>query len=411
MNSLLLSETATSVVTEQDNDSDELTIARGKVVVLVPAHNEQADIADTITSLQQLTTPPDDIVVVSDNSTDDTVAIARAMGVTVLETTNNHFKKAGALNAGFRYVTAEGTIPEYLITMDADTIFDPAFVFRGLVVMRRMPQLGVLSAVCRGKNGLVSFAPRRQYHARHVKTGAIIRLRQWLSSLLVVATVLFNKALVWMQQIEYARAGTIRLRSNIHTMSGAGSIIRAEAILGLLAKHKEQGYHTRFLYEERTDNLVEDFALTLDLKELGWYCTNNTYVIAHTDLMRDLPSLVRQRVRWVRGTIDELRLRKFRRGSKLSSLTMIFGVVTMPLFYVWPVLIGYSVAHGNVSITGFWLLLFVGAYQAVMTRKMGWKAMLASFLLVPDLLYSLIRHYWVISAVVLSVRRKHQTWG
>lgn len=395
---------------EGDQQLPGLEIDRGQVTVLVPAHNEQADIADTITSLQQLTLPPDEIVVVSDNSTDDTVAIAQSMGVTVIETQNNRFKKAGALNAGFRHVIADGLLPEFLVTMDADTIFDEDFLFYGLSAMDSNAKLGVLSAVCRGKIGLVSMPPKPTYNAKRIKKGPFYGFSALFSRLLITMMVLFNKYLTWMQQIEYARAGAARVRSNIHTMSGAGSIIRAEAVLDLLASHREQGYDTVFLYQERTDNLVEDFALTLDLKELGWVCTNNAYVIAHTDLMRSLPALLAQRTRWVRGTIDELRLRKFRPGSRLSSWTLIIGISLMPLFYVWPVLIAMAAMHGNVSVTSFWLLLLMGTYQAIMTRQLGWKGVLASFILVPDLFYSVIRHYWVVSAVVLSVRRNHQAW-
>jgi hypothetical protein len=37
--------------------------------------------------------------VVSDNSTDDTVAVARSLGVTVMTTVNNHARKARAINS------------------------------------------------------------------------------------------------------------------------------------------------------------------------------------------------------------------------------------------------------------------------------------------------------------------------
>ena len=53
--------------------------------VIVPAHNEHAVIANIIASLQQLDWPKDRyrIVVVADNCTDDTVAIATAAGAHV----------------------------------------------------------------------------------------------------------------------------------------------------------------------------------------------------------------------------------------------------------------------------------------------------------------------------------------
>jgi cellulose synthase/poly-beta-1,6-N-acetylglucosamine synthase-like glycosyltransferase len=55
--------------------------------IIVPAHNEAAVIARTIANLRRLDWPPDRyrIVVVADNCSDDTAAIARAAGVSVLE--------------------------------------------------------------------------------------------------------------------------------------------------------------------------------------------------------------------------------------------------------------------------------------------------------------------------------------
>ena len=68
------------------------------VTVLIPAHNEAACIADTIASLRAQSHQPARIVVVADNCTDDSVSIARAAGVDVIETVGNTKKKAGALN-------------------------------------------------------------------------------------------------------------------------------------------------------------------------------------------------------------------------------------------------------------------------------------------------------------------------
>ena len=50
------------------------------VAVLVPAWNEEKSIAATIDGLHSQTRPPDLIVVVANNCTDDTAAAARAAG-------------------------------------------------------------------------------------------------------------------------------------------------------------------------------------------------------------------------------------------------------------------------------------------------------------------------------------------
>lgn len=93
------------------------------LTVLIPAFNEAKSIADTIRSVQAQTLQPDDIIVIDDCSTDETGAIARSLGVTVLRTPKNCGCKANALNYGLKFVDSEFTL-----AIDADTTFDePAF--------------------------------------------------------------------------------------------------------------------------------------------------------------------------------------------------------------------------------------------------------------------------------------------
>jgi Glycosyl transferase family 2 len=79
-----------------------LPTSRGVVVVVVPAHNEEAEIRQTLESLFRRTRRPDRIVVVADNCTYANVEIAQSMGVEVLKTIGNESKKAGALIQGWR---------------------------------------------------------------------------------------------------------------------------------------------------------------------------------------------------------------------------------------------------------------------------------------------------------------------
>ena len=66
-------------------------VKTAKVVVVVPAHNEEESIARTIKALLGQSRQPDRIVVVADNCSDRTVAISRSFGrrVTVIETVGN----------------------------------------------------------------------------------------------------------------------------------------------------------------------------------------------------------------------------------------------------------------------------------------------------------------------------------
>ena len=398
-------------------------ITLGATAFILPCHNEAADLPAALESIQnQVGASVDTILVVSDNSTDDTVAIARAAGVSVIETTNNRFKKAGALNAGIRYLMKDGALPEFIITGDGDTEYDAHFVSRSLSVMRSNPRLGVLSAVCFGKTGLLPF-PRLSHLFSRPRHAVAQRptVRSVLFSLFAF-TALFgrwtaafvNYALVWMQQAEYTRAATLRLRQNIHTMSGAGSMLRAEAIVAVLQTDLPPGdtinWQQATLYREHEANLVEDFALTLDVKRAGWLCTNNFYVIARTDLMRDFSSLIRQRIRWVRGTIDELRRRNYSRESRTSTLTVIYGIALIPLMYVLNAYVLMILINANFNILDFWMLPLMGAYQAIMLRKMGWRSMFIAAILLPEMLYAVMRHAWIIISISRSFSSTAQKW-
>jgi cellulose synthase/poly-beta-1,6-N-acetylglucosamine synthase-like glycosyltransferase len=90
--------------------------------ILIPAHNESAIIDKTLTRLiaELPGNNPADIVLVADNCSDGTAAIARKVGVTVLERHNaNQRGKGFALDFGIKHLTATGH-PDILVIMDAD---------------------------------------------------------------------------------------------------------------------------------------------------------------------------------------------------------------------------------------------------------------------------------------------------
>jgi len=76
----------------------------GQIVALIPAHNEEDSIQHTISALQAQTVPADRIIVIADNCSDETPALARAAGAEVMVTRGNTHKKAGALNYALEHV-------------------------------------------------------------------------------------------------------------------------------------------------------------------------------------------------------------------------------------------------------------------------------------------------------------------
>lgn len=97
---------------------------RPKVAVLIPAYNEAAGIAATISTILPQLTPDDRLLVIADNCTDSTANIARKCGATVLERQDTERKGKGyALDFGLQSI--ESDPPEVVIMVDADCICQP----------------------------------------------------------------------------------------------------------------------------------------------------------------------------------------------------------------------------------------------------------------------------------------------
>jgi len=350
-------------------------IRQDDVAIILPARNEAEQIGSSLESLLGQTKRPWRIIVVVNNCTDGgaTANTARSFpGVEVVEMTNNPFLKAGALNQGVRVLIAGDSLPEFIMTMDADTIPDKDFIENTVNVLHSRPEVGGVSTVCDGKKNL--------------------------------GNTRLGKALALVQELEYDRAGFTRLRVNIHTMSGAGSMLRMEAVLDVLDSRG-------VLFAERADNLVEDFEATLEIKRMGWKCINNYYCHVQTDLMTTIPELMKQRVRWVHGTINELRRRGWSKETWQSILTMWYAYLSIPVFYLWILLFGYHMSVGKPVLVDFWFLGFVVLFQALSVHRLGWRMMLLAATLFPDILFGVIRHTWIVVSLVKSygVRRRQQS--
>jgi glycosyltransferase involved in cell wall biosynthesis len=98
------------------------------VIAIIPAYNEQESILRTIESLRAQTRRADEIIVLADNCTDDTVALALAAGVSVFETVGNGDGKAGALNDLLDEFLPILDDDDCVLVMDADTVLTERFI-------------------------------------------------------------------------------------------------------------------------------------------------------------------------------------------------------------------------------------------------------------------------------------------
>ena len=100
-------------------------VARGPLVVLIPAHNEEGVIATTLNSIALQLAPHDRVVVVADNCSDGTAAIARSLSVEVVERKDPDRRGKGyALDHGRNYLL-QGSAPEAVFVVDADCQLEP----------------------------------------------------------------------------------------------------------------------------------------------------------------------------------------------------------------------------------------------------------------------------------------------
>lgn len=89
--------------------------------VLIPAHNEELCIKETLGTLVPQLSNPQQIVVIADNCSDKTAAIARTFGVTVIERQNLEYRGKGyALDYGLKFI--EPNPPDVVVFVDADCI-------------------------------------------------------------------------------------------------------------------------------------------------------------------------------------------------------------------------------------------------------------------------------------------------
>lgn len=98
--------------------------ARPRLAILVPAHNERVGLQATLRAIQAQLRPGDRLLVVADNCTDDTAAIARQAGAEVAERHDALRRGKGyALDHGVRQLSADP--PQILVMLDADCIAHP----------------------------------------------------------------------------------------------------------------------------------------------------------------------------------------------------------------------------------------------------------------------------------------------
>jgi cellulose synthase/poly-beta-1,6-N-acetylglucosamine synthase-like glycosyltransferase len=325
------------------------------ITVLIPAHNEEGCISETLASLKSQSHPPARIIVVADNCTDATVRLAHEAGVDVHETVDNDKKKAGALNQAIARVLPGMGDNDCVMVMDADTTLDPGFLEaaeRRLSDDRALMAVGGLFYGEEG-NGLIGLFQRNEYtrYQRELK----------------------------------------RRRGRVFVLTGTASVFRSRA---LRAVAEERGRNLPGVPGDVYDTiaLTEDNELTLALKSLGALMVSPPDCTVVTEVMPSWRALWAQRLRWQRGALENLgayglRPSTFRYWAQ--QLGIGYGVIALASYLALILLMVLS------TDTWVWFPFWIGVgtvftvERVVTVWRGGWKARLLGLTLFPELFYAM----------------------
>jgi cellulose synthase/poly-beta-1,6-N-acetylglucosamine synthase-like glycosyltransferase/spore germination protein YaaH/peptidoglycan/xylan/chitin deacetylase (PgdA/CDA1 family) len=256
------------------------------VTVLIPAHNEETVIVQTVQSVLMSDLHSIHVIVVDDGSSDRTLELLQSnFGgnncVQIIHQVNRG--KAAALNSALSHARTE-----FVVTIDADTEIEPDAI-RKLLRHFSDPKVGAV--------------------AGNVKVGNRSR---WLTR--------------W-QALEYITSQNMEKRAFdllncITVVPGALGAWRREAIEAV-------GGIT-------ADTVAEDADLTIAIRRLGWRVTYDEEAIAWTEAPETPGQLIRQRFRWTFGTLQSF----WKHGDTLFRPKYgALGCVALPNIFVFQILL------------------------------------------------------------------------
>jgi poly-beta-1,6-N-acetyl-D-glucosamine synthase len=237
---------------------------KARVVVIVPAHNEEDVIGACVESLLRQTRRPDRIVVAADNCSDRTAEVARNYrGVIVHVTVDNQDRKVGALTqawAGY----AKGY--DFVVGVDADTVLAPDCLYQLEAEMVRNPGIGGLMA-------------------RYTFNQSL-------------ATKFLARWLLRLQRFEFTgwTVDILRRRRKTYVLGGQATMFRGDALADVAATKRRLGPWD-------PNAQVEDMELTWALNNQGWETKVSATARAYVGPMLTLKSFWAQRRKWDEGMI------------------------------------------------------------------------------------------------------------
>lgn len=382
-----------------------------KVAALVPAWNEEAMIEHTIHSLFNQSVPPHEVIIVANNCTDNTAEVARSLkplyGETliVIEIPKLEGKKAAALNIGFCYVDPTC---EFVLQMDSDTILHEDVIKVALEELSKDPKVG-------GVGAAFNALPLR---------GTAEYAELMNDSTSTKSHTKWQRFLWTLQNLEYGLSNAWRVenRGKARVLAGACSIYRIDALREVKDLRGDGQIWP-------VDSLVEDYVVTLNVKDCGWKAKSLKKMEAWTEVPLSVfgrGGLYGQRRRWYGGTIEEAGKRMTKKHSREDMGTILWtliefamGRVVLPAFLITLYLtsgvgMNYLFFVTTVGIPSLVVMTFLYRYfRYVRQRSRGQLAIVSTLVVVEAYTLFLQIVYVVCTYRVLQQKvqkRGQRTW-
>jgi cellulose synthase/poly-beta-1,6-N-acetylglucosamine synthase-like glycosyltransferase len=347
-----------------------------RVVLVVPAHNEEQGIEGALRSVERQTRVPDRVIVMCDNCTDGTAAVAERRGWEVWHSEGNRHKKAGALNQAWERLADDLRDEDFLIVMDADSHLDERFVEAALAKHAEGGYGGV-GGTFRGRDGggFVGMLQRNEY-------------------------------------VRYMRE-TRQKKGRVMVLTGTATVFRVSALRDVVAARRAGTLPSDSASLYDTEVLTEDNELSLALRTLGYRIVSPKECTLTTEVMETWGDLAKQRLRWKRGAIENCRQYGLTRVTReywwRQLLSFVGLVVTTTYLGSLAFSLGY---YGSIQVHPVWLAV-TGVFMVeriVSVRKRGPAQMLLASVLVVEMTFDIFLQAIHGRALWQALRRTESDW-
>jgi cellulose synthase/poly-beta-1,6-N-acetylglucosamine synthase-like glycosyltransferase len=367
-----------------------------KVVALVPAYNEEDIIEQTIDSLMRQTYAFAYVLVIANNCKDRTVEIVQRLQrdtygfdqLRLVEMDNNPGKKSGALNFGYDLLEDD---VDLVFCMDSDTIVD-----------EKMIEMGVYKFSLRSEKNTGGICSA--YRALPLKK----EVSKWQRFLWRVQNIEFGLANAW--RIENYKSARV--------LPGVSVMYRMDALRDIQRHRLSKDPNDKTVWA--TNCLVEDYLLTLELKDIGWGAKSSLEMVSWSDVPLKLNGkggLFDQRARWYSGTVDVVRPRVLAKHSRYEVFTISLLVLNLfmrvLLYGTYATLL---ITGTHIELLTWFLVLPVMAAATQYYRLIKYADQLDrwqkffTLTLVVNELYAMYREVLYTHSIWLSLARPNRAW-